>query len=475
MKSTKIGNKLTYSLCLFLFSVVQLIFIGGCTGTGNLRFNPLPSTQEYNLSGKILLPEIVENDLLVSTRSNLETTTDFSKFKVFTDNSSVSASADGSFSLQKIPFINNLVLEAKAGKVILLLRVYPTDLSYTNTSQLSISIKSTVEALIWKYGVEFGKELTQADITAREYSPEIASLTMAIKLALQLNPTNAGDAILELPMVTAPARYAANKIEAREEILRDANAVFKNILLRKDLAILKTYISPSFSNDWDSSSNWDDLITAFEKYFNEYNFITVAWDIEQIEMLPLNMARVRIKAKSTMKHILSEQLSDTQDYVFDSIWRKEGSFWKVYRNLPYKKTHPTQVGADARWGEIADIHRQLQAAIAIEDISVLEKYISPVFGNDWDVTSTYSDIISTAKSRFNSMDVKIATYSIDAVEFVGPDLARVHCSSQVSVINLALGIDINSGPIKAIIDWRREDGVWKIFRNLPYRFHHRVN
>lgn len=459
---------------MLLIALTQIIMLTGCGGTGDLRFNPVTSSHEYSLSGKISLPEIVETDLLTSVRGNLQAITDFTKFKIYAGDLSAQVSSDGTFTIPKVPFSDKLLLEAKAGKVSLFLRLYPTDLDYTNISNLSISIESTAQALIWKYASENNKELTKADITAREYANDLASLTTAIKLALQVTPDTAGDNILELPMVVNPARDAANKILAREEVLRDSNAVFKNIFLRKDLELLKTYISPSFSNDWDSTSNWSDLISSFEKYFKEYTFLSIDWNIEQIELLPDSVARIRVKAKARMKNLMSEVVTDTPEYVFDSMWRKEGSFWKMYRNFPYKSTHPTQVGADARWGEIADIHRQLQGALAAEDISVFEKYISPVFGNDWDATSTHNDIIETAKARFNAMDVKIATYSIDAIDFVGTDLARVHCSAQVKVISLLPGIDIDSGPIKAIVDWRREDGIWKIYRNLPYRFSHPV-
>ncbi len=465
-------SRLIPNLFLMLLMLIQVILATGCGGTGNLRFNPLPSTQKYTLSGKIELPEIVETDLLTSVRGNLQAITDFTKFKVYAGEHSAQVSSDGSFTLSDIPYSDKLMLQARAGKVSLLLRVYPTDLNYTNISKLSIGVNSTVQALIWKYASDTGKELTKADITAREYDDDVGSLTTAIKLALQLSPSNAGDDILTLPMVVNPALSAARKIQAREEVIRESNMVFKNIILRKDLTMFKSYISPSFSNDWDSSSNWSDITATFEKYFKDYNFLDIDWNIEQIEMLPDNMARVRIKAKAKLQGVLSEQITETSEYVFDSIWRKEGTFWKIYRNMPYKTSHPTQVGADARWGEIADIHRQLQVALANEDINVFKKYISPVFGNDWDPTSTYSDIIETAKSRFNHMDVKIATYSIDAIDFIGTDMARVHCSAEVRVISLIPGIDIDSGPIKAVVDWRREDGIWKIYRNLPYRFTH---
>ncbi|HPW59972.1 MAG TPA: hypothetical protein PLK58_15085, partial [Candidatus Rifleibacterium sp.] len=168
----------------------------------------------------------------------------------------------------------------------------------------------------------------------------------------------------------------------------------------------------------------------------------------------------------------SEQIVREKTYMFDAIWRKEGTFWKVFRNMPYRDTHPTQIGADARWGEISAAHHELQAALAVEKLDVFASRISQTFGNDFDVTSTRNDLLVTAQSRFNAMDVKIAEYSIDSIEFNGLDKAQVHCRANVRVISLIPGIDIDSGPIKAVVEWRKEDGFWKIARNLPYRFNH---
>jgi hypothetical protein len=86
--------------------------------------------------------------------------------------------------------------------------------------------------------------------------------------------------------------------------------------------------------------------------------------------------------------------------------------------------------------------------------------------------STYTDLASCTQSRFNAMDVKLANYSIDSIDFYESGKARVRCSAQVRVISLIPGIDIDSGSIKAVVEWRREDGVWKVWRNLPYRFTH---
>lgn len=459
----------------FFISVLFLaiIILSGCTGKGDLKFNAPNSPDEFNISGKISLPEIVETDQTASIRSSLTSISDFSTFSVTANGVSVRAEKDGSYSLKKVPVSDKFLIEATSGKIKLLKRLSLDDLYYTDLSNTEISLNSTSEALIWQIGLEYDKNLTAADIRAREYSDKVASVTTALKLALQLSPDAIPDTVAELSAVTTPARNAAGVIIEREIILREANSVLRNSFLRKDLDLLQVYLSPSFSNDWDSSSNWQDFFAYYEEFFAEKTYSEITWNIRDLEFLPDNKARIRTEVDVKVLHLASEETVYDQKYLFDAIWRKEGSFWKVYRNLPYRPTHPVQVGADARWGEIADAHRELQAALAREDLTVFENRISSVFGNDYDVTSTRADILSTAQSRFNAMDVKIATYSIDNISFNGNDLATVDCRAQVKVINLIPGVDIDSKVVSAQVIWRREDGVWKIYRNLPYRFSHK--
>ncbi|GAB4283030.1 MAG: hypothetical protein Kow0029_28890 [Candidatus Rifleibacteriota bacterium] len=460
------------SIAAFMILLTSLLLLSGCTGKGNLRFNDVSNVDEFNISGKISLPEIVETDLAASIRGSLTTISDFSNFKVSANGISVSASSDGSFSLKKVPVSDKLLVEASAGKLRLMKRLSLDDLYYTDLSNTIINLDSTVESLIWKKGLELGKNLTAADIRAREYADYVASVTTAFKLALQLTPSAVPTTVDELTAVVTPARSAASIILEREIVLREANKVLKNAFLRKDLELLKVYLSPSFSNDWDSTSSWQDFIDYYEDFFKEKTYSEVSWNLKDFEFLPDSKARVRTEVNVKVYHIASEQIVHDQNYLFDAIWRKEGSIWKVYRNLPYRATHPTQVGADARWGEIADAHRELQAALNTETLSVFENRVSTVFGNDFDVTSTQNDLLSTAKARFDSMDVKIATYTIDRIDFNGSDLATVHCRAEVKVINLIQGIDIDSGLVSASVIWRRENGNWKIYRNLPYRFSH---
>jgi hypothetical protein len=465
--------RINKALLLYFISLAIIILtLSGCTGKGDLRFNDTNAIEKFKISGKIALPEIVETDLLGSLRTSLTSITDFRTFVVSADEVSVNADSDGNFSLPDVITSEKLVLQASSGRIKLLRRVSIDDLYYTDLSETDISIQSTAEALVWEFGLEYDKDLTAADIRAREYEPYLASLTSAIKLSLQLEPSSVPATILELKAVTDAARNAAQIILEREIILKEANKVFKHALLRQDIDLLKVYVSPAFTNDWDSSSSWQDFINYHEDFFSEKCYSDIEWSIKDYEFLPNNKARIRTEIKADIFHNASEQIVKTGTWTFDAIWRKEGSFWKIYRNLPYRETHPTQVGADSRWGEIADAHRELQTALASEDISVFESRISTVFGNDWDPTSTHSDIISTAQSRFNAMDIKIATYSIDEISFQGQDHATVKCRAQVKVINLIPGKDIDSGTIEAQVTWRRENGEWLIFRNLPYKFSH---
>ena len=466
--------RVTKAFIIFI-ALSAIALISGCTGKGDLTFKKLPSTAEYDISGQIVLPEIIETDLKTSLRHALMSISDFTTFNVSSGNLSVSADASGNFSIKNIPFSDSIVLKAKSNKIELLKRVYPNELDFTDLSQTKIDIDSTAKALIWQFAKDSNKELTLADISAREYAPYVASVSYAIKLALQMPDSSVTNSILEVPAVATPAKSAAAIISSREYILRDSNSVFRNILLRKDLDLLKVYISPSFSNDWDSTSNWNDIISYFTTIFAEKKVLDVEWNVQDIELTPENTARVRTEAKLFLKDILSDQNIETQKFTFDAIWRKEGSFWKIMKNLPYRLDHPSQVGADTRWGELAEIHTKLKAAIAVEDTNTLESYISDNFRNDFDVTSNKNDLIKTAQARFNAMDVKISTYAINKITFTGTDSAEVDCTGQVKVINLIPGLDIDSGSIHSIIEWRRENGVWKIFRNLPYRFTHPKN
>lgn len=461
------------SISYFAFLIVLGILFSGCTGKGNLRFNDATSIDEFTISGKISFPEIIETDLAASLRTSLTNLSDFSAFKVEANGITVSPGKDGSFSLSKVPVSDKLTIEASSGKIRLIKRLSLDDLYYTDLSSTELSIQSTAEALIWKHGLTFNKNLTAADIRAREYVDYVATLSTALKLALQLSPAAVPGEVNDLSAISAPAIKAAEVILEREIILRESNSVLKNAFLRKDLELLKVYISPSFSNDWDSTSNWGDFTNYYQEFFAEKTYTDVEWKIVDFEFLPNSEARVRTEVEEKVFHIASEQVVHSQKYIFDAIWRKEGSFWKVYRNMPYRSNHPTQVGADARWGEIADAHRELQAALAVENLEVFRNRISTVFGNDWDVTSTQADLLSTAQARFNVMDVKIATYTIDRIDFNGADFATVKCRAEVRVISLIPGIDIDSGVVSAEITWKKEDDRWKIHRNLPYRFSHK--
>ncbi len=452
------------SLTLFLFS--------GCTGKGDLTFKPTSGPDEFKISGKISLPEIVETDLATSIKASLTTISDFSTFGVSAGGISVRAGKDGSYSLSKVPVSDKMLVEAKSGKIRLLKRLSLDDLYYTDLSSTEINLQSTAEALIWHFGLEYDKDLTAADIRAREYTNLVASVTTALKLSLQLSPAAVITDITELAAVTGPARTAARQILEREVLLREANSVIKHAFLRKDIELIKVYLSPSFSNDWDMTSNWTDFISYHETFFAEKSYSELEWKIKDLEFMPDSKARVRTEVFVKVYHLASEQDVYEKTCLFDAIWRKEGTFWKIYRNLPYRQTHPSQVSADARWGEIADAHRELQAALAVENIEIFKSRISSVFGNDFDVTSTYNDLITTAQQRFNAMDVKLANYSIETIEFHGQDLATVKCRAQVKVINLIPGVDVDSKELTAKVSWRREDGVWKVFRNLPYRFSH---
>ncbi len=473
-KTVKTGLRRQGSLIYsaILFSI--MIFLNGCTGKGDLRFNPTPDGSEFAISGKLSLPEIVETGLAASIRAELGKISDFSTFTIRAGEITVRAAKDGSFSLKEVPFSQTMVLRAESGKIAMLRRVTEDDLFYSDLSNLTINLQTTAEALVYQQGLLLDKNLTPADIRAREYEAQVASITTAIKLMLQLPATAVNKTVLDLPAVTTPAKNTAANVLERETVLKDANSILRHTLMRKDLDLLKVYISPSFGNDWDSASSWKDAIDHFTGLFKEFSFDEITWRVVDSEFLPENKARIRTEVKIKLRDLGSEQIVRDKTYNFDAVWRLEGTFWKVFRNMPYRDSHPTQIGADARWGEIAAAHSELQAALAVENLAVFSNRISNVFGNDFDVTSTKNDLLVTAQSRFNAMDVKIAQYVIDSVDFHGTDQASVKCHANVRVINLIPGVDIDSGNIEALVEWRREDGIWKVFRNLPYRFSHKT-
>ncbi|HEY9069191.1 MAG TPA: hypothetical protein VIV61_02985 [Candidatus Ozemobacteraceae bacterium] len=459
-----------------LIAVLTMIVSAGCN-TG-LQFNPLPAGEYYTLAGSISLTDPVEGDLVTASptvRPSLMTMSDYTKFQLVSGDRTSWAARDGTFTLTKVPFSAETVLEARAGKIALRRRLFPRDLRETDVSKLRITVESTAIALIWERAHQMGKELTEWDIAAREYQPAIASVTRAIRFALQMAPANVPGTILGLEMVKTPVLDAASLIEPRESTLREALRVLENAVLRENHDLIANYVSTSFGNDWDSSASWRDLLERTGTYFDGYDIPVASWTMLDMELLPGSKARIRLAMEARWSHFFSGTDGTTGVFVSDILWQKEGTFWKIIRNFPYKPTDPRQVGADARWGQIAAAHAELQAALGNENMTVLESLVSPNFGNDWDLNSTWTDLMETAKARFDACDVKIATYSIGTIEFNGPDLARVHCSAQVRVIRLLPGIDVDSGPINAIVEWRRESGVWKLARNLPYRFSHPTN
>ncbi len=472
-------EKKTFFFKIFLPSLILVFLSSGCLQYGNLAFNPDVPEETFRISGTISINEPVESDLMASFRrisGEIGPVKDYSKFTV-TGSSGIAsfASASGTFVLERIPATSTLILSATAGKIALKKRIFPRDLKYTDLSNLTIDINSTAIALIWEAAWKDGKDLSEADITARENDSIIASLTQAIRLAMLLPKKDVPKTILDLEMVTKLVTTAASTILPREKDLREAYKVLQLACLRKDEKIFEYYISPDFGNDWDSTSNYADFQATIKQYFKDFKITIASFTIEQMEFIPGNLARIRSYGEISYLGAFSDIPGTTRIFGSDVLWKREGTFWKIVRNLPYKNEHPTQVGADGKWGEIARGHAELYSALFREDLNVFIRLISPSFRNDWDVHSTYTDLLSTAKKRFDDTDVKSATYTIKLIEFINNDLAKVHCSSQVRLINVKNGHDVDTGPINAVVDWRREDGVWKLARNLPYKFSHPRN
>ena len=464
-------GKLLYSL--FVFSLI--ILLNGCQTGGNLKFKETSPENTFTISGRISIPEIIETELAGSLRSALTTLNDFTKFKISAEGVTAQVNKDGTFSLKNVPFSDKMVLKADANKLSLMLRVTETDLYFNDLTNVTINLRTTAEALIFLKGLESEKNLTPGDIRAREYTDEIDNLINAIKLVSQLSPSSVSQSILDLPAVAQPAKALAEKILEREANLKDANGVLRNMLFLKDINLLKTYFSASFKNDWDSSSNYDDLISAFEGYFAQYTFENVAWDVTESEFLPDNIARIRTRVTATIKDNISEEVKPVT-YNFDAYWRERRHILETLQKLSLQINSPQRRRSKQYWGEIADIIKQLNEALATEDISVFENYISQSFTNDFDTSSSYTDLIMTAQIRFVEMDVKISEYSVDRITFISSDAnyADVVCSGRVKVFNILPGVDIDSEKVSATLQWRKEGATWKIFKNLPYKFAHKL-
>ncbi len=464
---------------LTIICSVLLMFIGtSCVQSGDLRMTPLPAEETYSVGGKVVLSDLVQFDLLQFSGAytpGIAKVSDFSIFKAGVGGKSSTVEKTGKFTVLKVPYSEDMLLKVESGKVVLLRRVFPKDLKYSDVTQLTVDLETTAKALIWQAAAEGGKELTQWDIEAREYDNLIQDILTALRLALKMDKSDVPDTVIDLDMVLEPVQTAADAIEAREEVLTEANSVLQNLVLREDQSLLGHYLSPDFGNDWDSTASWQDAMSQTAAYFKTYDITAASYTIAQMEFLASSQARIRTFMDASYVLHPFGTAGTTKTYCSDVIWKKEGSFWKILRNFPYKSTDPTQVGADVRWGEISRAHVRLQQAIFAENLDVLEELISPNFGNDWDYTSTQNDLIETARQRFSYSDVKVSTYTINKIGFIGSDLADVYCSAEVRVIKLAPGIDLDSGPINAVVRWRQENGAWKLFRNLPYRFKHPRN
>ena len=265
-----------YSIILL---AMILVFNGCTTHKGDLRFNTSSSSDIFNIYGKINLPEIIETD---SARASLTTLNDFSNFKLTAGEVTSQADKNGNFSLTGVAFSDSLVIGAVSNKIALLRRVTADELCYSDLSNIEINVNSTAEAMIYLQGVLLKKDLTPADIRAREYVDGIASLTSAINLSMQLPKASISKTNLELPAVISAAKEVAQKCISRDNVLKEANTVLRHAFLRKDLDLVKLYISPSFGNDWDTTSNWEDVVKYFENLFAKNDFVSLTWEIMEL-------------------------------------------------------------------------------------------------------------------------------------------------------------------------------------------------
>ena len=159
----KIRRKAHRFYSIILLAMI-LVFNGCTTHKGDLTFNTPSQGEIFNISGRILLPEIIETD---SARASLTTLTDFSNFVVKAGEVTAHADKQGNYSLSGVAFSDSLVISAVSNKIALLRRVTADELCYSDISSVDIDINTSAEALIYQQGVLLKKDLTPADIRAR--------------------------------------------------------------------------------------------------------------------------------------------------------------------------------------------------------------------------------------------------------------------------------------------------------------------
>lgn len=467
-------------LLIIVIVLVSIVFVNGCkTEAGLMRVNEPVKENVYNISGKLNIPTIMETELVgvySSLRGVLTKLSDYSTFTVSANGVTNHVEKDGSFILKEVPLSDDLVVTATAGKITLMLRVTANDMLYNDLSAVTINWKTTIEAYLYQLALKNNnKNITPGDIRAREYKDDFNAIVETVGMVAQTENEALNTSVLETPAVLNKSKNLATRIIAREATLVNANEVLRNIFILKDENLFQSYISPDFTNEWDSSANWSSITEAFSEFYKRHEFVSLTWTVLESEYLENNTARIRTRVTATTIDTISEEKTGPKTWTFDAYWRLEGTFWKLYKNLPYKETDPMEPGASVIWGEIASVCDELKQALAVEDINVLQKYISTSFTNDFDSESSYADIIAQAQSNFNSMDVKISDYAIENVNIVSNDSSYVDvkCHGRVIAQNFVPILDIDSGIVSATIQWRKEGGSWKIYKNLPYKFKHK--
>lgn len=81
----------------------------------------------------------------------------------------------------------------------------------------------------------------------------------------------------------------------------------------------------------------------------------------------------------------------------------------------------------------------------------------------------YADFQAVMQDRYTKWTVNSYTFSVLDINFTSETTASVTVSFSATATNKTSGANASVGPVTKVVGWAKDDGVWKIIQNLPYR------
>ncbi|HOT28671.1 MAG TPA: hypothetical protein PLU72_10820 [Candidatus Ozemobacteraceae bacterium] len=81
----------------------------------------------------------------------------------------------------------------------------------------------------------------------------------------------------------------------------------------------------------------------------------------------------------------------------------------------------------------------------------------------------YEDFRTVMQDRYTKWTVNSYTFSVQDINFTTETTASVTVSFSATATNKTSGANASVGPVTKVVGWAKEEGVWKIIQNLPYR------